>query len=96
MKLVMLLFNEAPPGLLAPNMPAKIYDHEYRTTVPSTHSWLLRHHDWTSSFIEQMCTYLDTDATIVRVVRQSLLQHLWYLTEQLLFPAFFMSLRFLV
>ena len=38
-----------------------------------------------------MCTYQDIDATVVRVVRQSLLQHLWYLTEQLLIPAFFMS-----
>ena len=38
-----------------------------------------------------MCTYQDIDATIVRVVRQSLLQHLWYLTEHLVIPAFFMS-----
>ena len=36
MKLVMLLFNVTPPGLLTPNMLAKIYDHEYRTRVPST------------------------------------------------------------
>ena len=38
-------------------------------------SWLLRHHDWTLSYIEwkQMCTYQDIDDTIVRVVRQSLL-----------------------
>ena len=65
-------------GLLTPNMLAKIYDHKYRTRVPSTHSWLLRQHDWTSSNIvwEQMCTYKDFDATIVWVVRQSLLQHL--------------------
>ena len=58
-------------------MLAKIYDHEYRTRVPSTQSWLLRHHGWTSSNIvwEKMCTYQDIDATIVRVVRQSLLQH---------------------
>ena len=40
--------------------------------------------------------YQDIDATIVRVVRQSLLQHLWYLAEHLVIPAFFMSLRFLV
>ena len=35
------------PGLLTPNMLAKIYDHEYtcRTRVPSTHSWLLRLRD---------------------------------------------------
>ena len=48
---------------------------------------LLRHHDWTSSYIvwEQMCAYQDIDATIVRVVRQSLLQHLLYLTEQLFY-----------
>ena len=86
----MLLFNVTPPGHLTSNMLAKIYDHEYRTRVPSTHSWLLRQHDWTSSYIvwEQMCTYQDIDATIVHVVRQSLLQHLWYLTEQLLIPAF--------
>ena len=97
MKLVMLLFNVKPPGLLTSNMLAKIYDHEYRTRVPSTQSWLLRHHDWTSSNIvwEQMCTYQDIDATILRVVKQSLLQHLWYLTEKLLIPAYFMSLRFL-
>ena len=50
MKLVMLLFNVTPPGLLTPNMLAKIYDHEYRTRVPSTQSWLLRHHGWTSSY----------------------------------------------
>ena len=43
-----------------------------------------------------MCTYQDIDATIVRVVRQSLLQHLWYLTEHFVIPAFFMSLQFLV
>ena len=94
MKLVMLLFNVTPPGLLTPNMIAKIYDHEYRTRVPSTQSWLLRHHDWTSMYIvwEQMCTYQDIDAKIVHVVRQSLLQHLWYLTEQLIIPDFFMSL----
>ena len=63
------------PGFLTPNMLAKIYDHEYRTRVPSTHSWLLMHHDLTSSYIvwEQMCTFQDFDATIVRVVRQSLL-----------------------
>ena len=91
MKLFILLFNVTPPGFLAPNMLAKIYDHAYRTRVPSTQSWLLRHQDWTSSYIvwEQMCTYQDIDATIVRVVKQSLLQHLWYLTEQLLIPAFF-------
>ena len=92
MKLVMLLFNitPPPPGLIAPNMLVKIFDHEYRTRVPSTQSWLLRHHGWTSSYIvwEQMCTYQDIDATIVQVVRQSLLQHVWYLTEQLLIPAF--------
>ena len=70
MKLVMLLFNVTPPGLLTPNMLAKIYDHEYITRVPSTQSWLLRHHDWTSMYIvwEQMCAYQDIDATIVRVV----------------------------
>ena len=33
MKLVMLLFNVTPPGLLTPNMLAKIYDHEYMTRV---------------------------------------------------------------
>ena len=38
-----------------------------------------------------MCTYHDIDATIARVVRQSLLQHLWYLNEHLVTPAFFMS-----
>ena len=81
MKLVMLSFNVTPPGLLTPNMLAKIYDHEYRTRVPSTQSWLLRHHDWTSMYTvwEQMCTYQDIDASIVHVVRQSLLQPLWYL-----------------
>ena len=42
------------------------------------------------------CTYQDIAAAIVWVVRQSLLQHLWYLTEHLVIPAFFMSLRFLV
>ena len=54
-------------------------------------SWLLRHHDWNSSYIvwEQMCIYQDIDVTIVRVVRQSLLQHIWYLTDHLLIPAFF-------
>ena len=90
MKLVMLLFNVIHPGLLTPNILAKIYDHEYRTRVPSTQSSLLRHHDLTSSYIvwEQMCTYQDIDATIVRVVRQSLLQYLWYLTEHLVIPAF--------
>ena len=36
MKLVMLLFNVTPLGLLTPNMLAKIYDHKYRTRVPST------------------------------------------------------------
>ena len=74
-------------------MLAKIYDHEYRTRVPSTQSWLLRHHDWTSSYIlwEQMCTYQGIDTTIVRVVRQFLLQLLWYLTEHLVIPAFSMS-----
>ena len=98
MKLVMLLCNVTPPGLLTPNMLAKIYDHEYRTRVPSTQIWLLRHHGWTSSYIvwEQMSTYQEIDATIVRLVRQSLLQHQWYLTEHLEIPAFFMSLRFLV
>ena len=81
----MLLFNI----LLTRKMLVKIYDHGYKTRVPSTQSWLLGHHDWTSSYIVwEMCTYQDIDATIVRVVRQSLLQHLWYLTEQLLFPAF--------
>ena len=78
MKLVMLLLNVTPPGLLTPNMLAKIYDHEYRTRVPSTKSWLLRHHDWTLSYIVcEMCTYQDIDATIVQVVRQSILQHQW-------------------
>ena len=87
---LLLVYHEAcyvvvqcnTPGLLTPNMLAKIYDHEYRTRVPSTQSWLLRHHDWTSSYIvwEQMCIYQNIDATIVWVVRQSLLQHLWYLT----------------
>ena len=43
-----------------------------------------------------MCTYHDINATIVWVVRQSLLQHIWYLTEHLVIPAFFTSLRFLV
>ena len=47
MKLVMLFFNVTPSGLLTPNMLAKIYDHEYRTRVPSTQSCLLRHHYWT-------------------------------------------------
>ena len=42
---------------------------------------------------EQMCIYQDIDATIVRVVRQSLLTHLWCLTEQLLIPAFIMSFK---
>ena len=79
-------------------MLAKIYDHEYRTRVPSTQSWLLRHHDWTLSYIvwEQMCTYQDIDAAIVQVVRQSLLQNVWHLTAHLVILAFFMSLRFLV
>ena len=36
MKLVMLLFNVTAQGLLTPNMLAKIYDHQYRTRVPST------------------------------------------------------------
>ena len=36
MKLVMLLFNVTPLGLLTPNMLAKIYDHDYKTRVPST------------------------------------------------------------
>ena len=35
---------------------------------------------------EQMCTYQDIDTIIVRVVRQS--QHLWYLTEHFVIPAF--------
>ena len=98
MKLVMLLFNLTPTGHLTPNMLTKMYDHDYRTRVPSTQSWLLRHHGWTSSYIvwEQMCTYHDNDTTIVRVVRRSLLQHLWYLTEYLVVPAFLMSLWFLV
>ena len=93
MKLVMLLCNVTAPGLLTQNMLAKIYGHEYRTRVPSTQIWLLRHHDWTSSYIvwEQMSTYQEIDATVVRVVRESLLQHLWYLTEHLVIPAFFMS-----
>ena len=53
---------------------------------------MLRHHDWTSSyFLWEMCTYQDIDVTIVLVVRHSLLQHLWYLTEHLVIPAFFMS-----
>ena len=38
-----------------------------------------------------MCTYQDIDATNVRVVRQSLLQYLWNLTEHLVIPAFFIS-----
>ena len=47
-------------------------------------SWLLRHHDLTSSYIVwEMFTYQDID---VWVVRQSLLPHL---TEHLVIPAFF-------
>ena len=58
-------------------------------------SWLLMQHDWTWSYIVwEMCIYQDIDATIVRVVRQSLLQHVWYLTEHLVIPAFSISLRF--
>ena len=65
-----VLFNVTPPGLLTPNILAKIYDHEYRTRFPSTQSWLMSHHDWTLSYNvwEQLCTYQDIDATIVRVV----------------------------
>ena len=56
---LLLVYHEAchvvvqcnTPGLLTPNMLAKIYDHKYRTRVPSTQSWLLRHYDWTWSYI---------------------------------------------
>ena len=89
------------PDFLAPACitPAQICLPKYMTMSSSTQSWLLRHHDWTSSYIvwEQMCTYHDIDATIVRVVGKPLLQTTpmvpYWATSN---PCFFMSLRFLV
>ena len=90
MKLVLLLFNVTSQDFSHQTCLPKYMTTSIGPGFLQPKSWLLRHHDWTSSYIvwEQMCTYQDIDATIVPVVRQSLLQHLWYLTEQLLIPAF--------
>ena len=98
MKLVMLLFNVTPQAFSHQTCLPKYMTMSIGPGFLQPKSWLLRHHDRTLSYIvwEQMCTYQDIDATIVQVVRQSLLQHLWYLTEHLVIPVFSMSLPFLV
>ena len=90
MKLVMLLFNVTPKAFSHQTCLSKYMTTNIGPEFHQTKSWLLRHHDWTSSYIvwEQMCTYQNIDATIVPLVRQSLLQHLWYLTEHFVIPAF--------
>ena len=90
MKLVMLLFNVTPQAFSHQTCLPKYMTTSIGPGFLQPKSLLLKHHDWTSSYIvwEQMCTYQDIDATIVRVVSQSLLQLLWYLTEQLVIPTF--------
>ena len=78
MKLVMLLFNETPQDLSHQTCLPKYMTMSIGPGFLQPRVGLLRHHDWTLSYIvwEQMCTYQDNDATIVQVVRQSLLKHL--------------------
>ena len=91
MKLVMLLFNVTPQAFSHQTCLPKYMTTSIGPGFLQPKSWLLRHHDWTLSYIvwEQMSTYQDIDATIVQVVRQSLLQLLWYLTEHFVIPAFY-------
>ena len=90
MKLVILLFNVTPQAFSHQTCLPKYMTMSIGPGFLQPKSWLLKHHDWTSSYIvwEQMCTYQDNDATIVQVVRESLLKHLWYLTEHLVISAF--------
>ena len=78
MKLVRLLFNVTPQDFSHQTCLPKYMTMIIGPGFLQPKSWLLMHHDWTSSYIvwEQMCTYQDIDSTIVQVVRQSLIQHL--------------------
>ena len=93
MKLVMLS-NLTPRGLLTPNMLANL--ERMAQYIALFHgSWFLQARvvaiaprlDF--NLWEQMGSYQDIDAPIARAVRQSLLRHLWYLTEHLVILAFF-------
>ena len=92
--LLCLLFNVTPQAFSHQTCLPKYMTPSIGPGFLQPKSWLLRHHDWTSSYIvwEWMCTYQDIDATIVWVVRQSL-QHLWYLTEHLVILPFFLVWR---